>query len=132
MKVLDTTFLIDYEAGHPGTKAYLQSHVDEEFVMPSTVYLEFLLGDANVVVDPDLDELRAKLDWADVLPVSKRTADAGAAAVSQLGSQSPNVDGTDASVVGLAIEVDGAIVAGDSDLTHERTRHDLPVDVETY
>lgn len=132
MKVLDTTFLIDYEAGHPGTKAYLKAHVEQEFVIPSTVYLEFLLGDANPLVDPDLDELRAKIDWAGVYPVTKRTADAGAEAVGQLGSQSPDVDGTDATVIGVAIEVDGGIVAGDSELTHERTRRDLAVDVDTY
>lgn len=132
MKVLDTTFLIDYEAGHSGTKAYLQAHGDEEFLIPSTVYTEFLLGDANVLVDPDLDVLRAKIDWAAVHPVTKRTADAGAEAVAQLGSESLNVDGTDATVIGLAIEVDGGIVAGDADLTHEQTRRGLPVDVDTY
>lgn len=132
MRVLDTSFLIDYEAGHSGTEAYLRAHDDELYLIPSTVYTEFLLGDANVVIEPDLDGIRAKIDWAEVAPVTERTADAGAEAVAQLESQSPNVDGTDATVIGLAIEVDGTIVAGDADLTHESTRDGLPVDVETY
>lgn len=43
MKVLDSSFLIDYESGKPEAAAFLQENADEEFIIPSTVYTEYLL-----------------------------------------------------------------------------------------
>ena len=64
--MLDASFLIDYEAGHPAAAAFLQENADEEFVIPSTMYAEYLLGEANAAPKPDLPRVRAEIDWVQV------------------------------------------------------------------
>lgn len=130
MKVLDASFLIDYEQGVSETAAYLQDHSDEEFVIPSSVYTEYLLGEANGAPDPDLPKVRTEIDWTQIWDVTKETANLGVEAVAELPSQAPHLDGVDATVVGVAREIGAPIVAGDSDFTHEAVRNHL--DVELY
>lgn len=129
MKVLDSSFLIDYENGVPEAGAFLRDNTDEEFVIPSTVYTEYLLGEANGAPDPDLPAVRAEIDWTQVWPVTKDTADIGVEAVAELPAEAPHLDGVDATVVGVAREIDAPIVAGESDFTHEAVRHELPVEL---
>lgn len=128
MKVLDASFLIDYEQGVPAAAAYLQDHPDEEFIVPSTVYTEYLLGEANGAPDPDLPAVRAEIDWMQVRPVTEETADRGVEAVAELPAEAPHLDGVDATVVGVARESGAPIVAGDSDFTHETVRARLNVE----
>lgn len=128
MKVLDASFLIDYEQGVAEAATYLQDHPDEEFIIPSTVYTEYLLGEANGASDPDLPAVRAEIDWTQVWTVTKETADRGVEAVAQLPASAPHVDGVDATVVGVAQESGAAIVAGESDFTHEAVRNRLNIE----
>lgn len=129
MKVLDSSFLIDYENGEPDAAAFLQDNADEEFIIPSTVYTEYLLGEANAAPEPDLPAVRAEIDWTQVWPVTKETADLGVEAVAELPAGAPHFDGVDATVVGVARETDGPIVAGESDFTHEAVRDRLNVEL---
>lgn len=129
MKVLDASFLIDYEHGEPSAAAFLQDNADEEFVIPSTVYAEYLLGEANGAPDPDLPGVRAELDWTQVWPVTKDTVDLGLEAIAELPATAPHLDGVDATVVGVAQEIGAPIVAGDSDFTHEAVRGHLNVEL---
>ena len=129
MKVLDASFLIDYEQGIPEAAAYLQDHADEEFIIPSTVYTEYLLGEANGAPDPDLPAVRAEIDWTQVWTVAKETADRGVEAVADLPASAPHLDGVDATVVGVAQESGAPIVAGESDFTHEAVRNRLTVEL---
>lgn len=129
MKVLDSSFLIDYETGHPKAAAYLQEHGDEEFVVPSTVYNEYLLGEANGAPEPDLPAVRAEIDWARVWAVTEETADLGVEAVAELPDRAPHLDGVDATVVGVAAEIGAPIVAGESDFAHKSVREQLNVEL---
>lgn len=129
MKVLDSSFLIDYEGGLPEAGRYLQENRDEEFVLPSTVYAEYLLGEANGAPDPGLSVVGAEIDWAQVWSVTEDTADLGVEAVADLPAQAPHLDGVDATVVGVAAEIGAPIVAGESDLTHEAVRRNLTVEL---
>jgi predicted nucleic acid-binding protein len=128
VKVLDASFLIDYEQGVPETATYLQDHSDEEFIIPSTVYTKYLLGEANGAPDPNLPAVRAEIDWTQVWTVTKETADRGIEAVAELPASAPHLDGVDATVVGVARESGAPIVAGDSDFTHEAVRTHLNVE----
>lgn len=128
MKVLDASFLIDYENGDPATAAFLQENADEEFIIPSTVYTEYLLGEANGAPEPDLPAVRAEIDWTQVWTVTKKTADRGVEAVADLPANAPHLDGVDATVVGVAQEIGAPIVAGESDFTHEAVRDHLNVE----
>jgi predicted nucleic acid-binding protein len=129
VKVLDSSFLIDYESGEPGAAAFLQANADEEFVIPSTVYTEYLLGEANAAPRPDLPAVRAEIDWTQVRPVTEETADRGAEAVAELPANAPHLDGVDATVVGVARETGAPIVAGESDFTHDAVRERLNVEL---
>lgn len=128
MKVLDSSFLIDYENGHPDAATFLEENVDDAFVLPSTVYTEYLLGEANAAPDPDLPAVRAEIDWAQVWTVTRETADLGLEAVAELPADAPHLDGVDATVVGVARETGAPIVAGESDFTHEAVREQLSVE----
>lgn len=130
MKVLDSSFLIDYERGVPEAASYLRANADEKFVVPSTVYTEYLLGEANAAPEPNLTAVRAELAWARIRDVTRETADLGIEAVAELPAEAPHLDGVDATVVGVALEAGAPIVAGDSDFTHEAVRDRL--DVEPY
>jgi predicted nucleic acid-binding protein len=129
VKVLDSSFLIDYENGEPDAAAFLQDNADEEFIIPSTVYTEYLLGEANAAPEPDLPAVRAEIDWTQVWPVTKETADLGVEAVAELPAGAPHLDGVDTTVVGVARETNGPIVAGESDFTHEAVRDRLNVEL---
>jgi predicted nucleic acid-binding protein len=129
VKVLDASFLIDYENGESEAAAFLHDNAEEEFVIPSTVYTEYLLGEANAAPEPDLPAVRAGIDWTQVWPVTKETADLGVEAVAELPAGAPHFDGVDATVVGVARETDGPIVAGESDFTHEAVRDRLNVEL---
>lgn len=129
MKVLDSSFLIDYEQGVPEAAAYLQENSDEEFVIPSTVYTEYLLGEANGAPDPDLPAVRAEIDWTQVWDVTTDTADLGVEAIAELPADAPHFDGVDATVVGVAQEIGASIVASESDFTHKTVRTHLNVEL---
>lgn len=128
MKVLDSSFLIDYEQGAPEAAAFLQSNDDESFVIPATVYTEYLLGEANGAPNPDLPAVRTEIAWAQVWAVTKETADLGVEAIADLPARAPHLDGVDATVVGVAHEISAPIVAGDSDFTHEAVRQHLNIE----
>lgn len=129
MKVLDASFLIDYENGEPEAAAFLQDNADEEFIIPSTVYTEYLLGEANAAPEPDLPAVRAEIDWTQVWTVTKETADLGVEAVAELPADAPHLDGVDATVIGVAREIGAPIVSGESDFTHDAIRDRLNVEL---
>lgn len=129
MKVLDSSFLIDYEKGMSEAADYLRDNADEEFIIPSTVYTEYHLGEANGAPDPDLPAVRTEIDWTQIWEVTRKTADIGVEAVAELPARAPHLDGVDATVVGVAYEIGAPIVAGDSDFTHEAVRTHLNVEL---
>ncbi|PSQ38026.1 VapC toxin family PIN domain ribonuclease [Halobacteriales archaeon SW_5_70_135] len=129
MKVLDSSFLVDYERGDPGAATFLQDDSDEEFVVPATVYTEYLLGEANAAPEPDLAAVHAEVDWTRAWPVTEETAGLGVAAVAEPPASAPHPDGVDATVVGVVREADAPVVAGESDVTHDAVRDRLNVEL---
>lgn len=130
MKVLDNTFLIDYDNGVEETRAYFEIHIDAEFVTPAPVYTEFLIGDVHGDYDTDLDVLAQNIEWVDVIEVNKRIARLAADVADEIGEQGPELTAVDTLVAATAREVGGTVVSRDSDHTHEATR--AVVDVDTY
>ena len=127
--VLLSSFLFDYENGASEAAAFLHDNADEEFIIPSTVYTEYLLGEADAAPEPDLPAVRAEIDPTQVWPVTKETADLGVEAVAELPAGAPHLDGVDATVVGVAREIDAPIVVGESDVTHGAVRDRLNVEL---
>lgn len=75
MKVLDTTFLIDYLDAREVTRGFYEMHAGEEirWVAPVPVLAEVLVGEGNLP-NGDVDGARADLTWVDVHPVDEQTA----------------------------------------------------------
>lgn len=129
MKVLDSSFLMDYEDGHPATKAYLLDHDDEEFVVPTPIYAEFLLGGVYGVKSTP-DEARQHLEWVEVYPVSEETGDHATEIADEIDAHGPRLSPIDALVAGVSRELDAPLVTNDSDHTHPSCRNVL--DIERY
>lgn len=130
MKVLDSSFLMDYEHGKPATKRYLEDNAEEWFVVPALVDAEFLIGFA-LATDHTVVDGRRALSWIDeVAPLDAGTADATAAVVGEVNDHGHALTGVDAVVAGVAHERNAPVVAGDGDLTTDAVRAVL--DVETY
>lgn len=130
MKVLDSSFLMDYEHGDPATKRYLEANAHEQFVVPAVVYAEFLIGFA-LATDHTVADGRRALSWIDeVAPVDDDTADATADVVTAVDDHGHALTGVDAVVAGVARERGAPVVAGDGDLTEDAVQS--VVDVDTY
>ena len=130
MKVLDASFLIDYEHGVEAAKEYLLDHADEEFVVPAPVHTEYLLGEVHADGGTDLPAARAELTWATIRPATERTSNLASEVADEIDPQGPRLTAVDALVAGTGREVGAPVVAGDGDLTHPETK--VVLDVEEY
>lgn len=134
MKVLDASFLIDYEHGHEPTRKYLAANRNHEFVVPAPIRAEYVIGEVYAARaagrKPDLDTARHELSWATVHEVSERTSDLAADVVAEIGSEGPQLTPIDALVAGTGRELGAPLVSSDADLTRPEVA--AVVDVETY
>lgn len=129
MRVVDTTFLIDYLDGHDAVRRYLEHHPDV-YVTPAPVYTEVLQGevyksDRSTV---DLPGARNALDFVDVLDVDERLSVAAAEFAGDVFPPGPKMGAVDAIVGALARRENATVVSHDADLTHPETRDVIDVD----
>ena len=130
MKVLDASFLIDYEHGVESTKQYLLSNPDEEFVVPAPVHTEYLLGEVHSSQKADVPKTRHELSWVTTHSVSERTSVCAAQVADEIGPDGPQLAPVDSLVAGMGRELDAPIASSDSDLTHPEVQ--AVVSVEEY
>lgn len=130
MKVLDASFLIDYLDGVEATKNYLQAHADEPFVFPAPVYAEALVGEGNGPGRANVEGVRDRLAWGEVVGVDESTAVTATQIADEVGSQGPFLAGMDALIAAVGREFDAAVVSSDADLTHEAVQ--AVIDVDEY
>lgn len=131
MKVLDTTFLIDYLAGKEATREFYEANGGESvrWVVPVPALAEVLVGEGNFP-DGDVDGTRAALGWTDVYPIDERTAITAGRIADEIAASGPYLDGPDGLIAAVGRELDAPVVSGDGDLTHEETKR--VVEVEEY
>jgi predicted nucleic acid-binding protein len=67
MKLLDTTFLVDYERGEDAVDEYLEANGAAEFVT-STLCVEELAVGKHAVGDPTRADVLAPYGWLEVVP----------------------------------------------------------------
>lgn len=74
MKVLDTSFLIDYLDGDPATRDFYERNggADVRWMLPTPALAEILVGEGNLP-NGDVDGVRTDLAWTDVYAVDERT-----------------------------------------------------------
>lgn len=129
MRVVDTTFLVDYLDDHDAVRTYLQENPDV-YVTPAPAYTEVLQGEVHKS-DPstvDLPGARAALDFVDVLGVDESLAVRAAEFAGEVYPPGPKMGAVDALVGALARREGATVVSTDRDLTHEETAAVLDVD----
>ncbi|PSP81679.1 VapC toxin family PIN domain ribonuclease [Halobacteriales archaeon QS_4_69_225] len=67
MKLLDTTFLVDYERGEEAVAGYLEANEAAEFIT-STLCVKELAVSKHIVDDPTLADVLAPYGWLEVVP----------------------------------------------------------------
>ena len=67
MKLLDTTFLVDYERGEDAVAEYLEANGAAEFVTSTLCVKELAVG-KHVVGDPTRADVLAPYGWLEVVP----------------------------------------------------------------
>lgn len=130
MKVLDASFVIDYEHGVESAKEYLVANREEEFVVPAPVHTEYLLGEVHSSRRTDISKARHELSWVTTHSVSQRTSVCAAEVTDEIGPEGPQLRAVDSLVAGMGRELDAPIVASDGDLTHPEVK--AVVSVEEY
>lgn len=128
MKVLDTSFLIDYGNEVDAAGEYLAAHEDEVFVIPAPVYTEYLLGTVHSDATTEIPEARRELAWGEVVEITEETAVIAAEIADEIGPQGPNLAAVDALVAAVGRELGVAVVSADSDLTHDETKAVIAVE----
>ena len=107
MKVLDASFLIDYEEGVEEAKTYLLDNRDDEFVVPAPIHTEYLLGEVHSHGKTDLDAARHEISWATVHPTTERTSDLAVEIADEIGPQGPHLTAIDALIAGMGYVTSG-------------------------
>ena len=67
MKLLDTTFLVDYERGEEAVAEYLEANEAAEFVTSALCVKELAVG-KHIIDDPTLADVLAPYGWLEVVP----------------------------------------------------------------
>lgn len=73
MKLLDTTFLIHYWAGHKKAKTYLQQHDESEFITTALNIKELAVG-RELQDKLDRHEILATFAWLHIVPFQTKHA----------------------------------------------------------
>jgi predicted nucleic acid-binding protein len=131
MKVVDTTFLIDYLDDHDAVRDYLGTHPDV-YVTPAPALTEVLQGEAykSDHSTVDVPGARSALEFVDVLGIDEQLSVAAAEFASDVYPPGPKIGAVDAIVGALARREGATVVSNDSDLTHAETK--AVVDVDGY
>lgn len=83
MKLLETSYLVDYEKGRDAARTYFEAHADEPLSASTVSMFELAFG---VVWDSrrELGELRESLNWVEFLEFGVEDAIEGARVQSEL------------------------------------------------
>jgi len=131
MRVVGTTFLVDYLADHDAVREYLDANPDV-YVTPTPALTEVLQGEAykSDRSTVDIPGARGALDFLDVIGVDDRLTVRAAEFAGEVYPPGPKMGAVDAIVGALARREGATVVTNDTELTHSETRS--VVDVESY
>lgn len=73
MKLLETSYLVEYEKGRESARAYFDDHADEPLSASTVSMFELAFGVARDS-SRELPELRESLNWVEVLDFSVEDA----------------------------------------------------------
>lgn len=115
MKLLETSFLIDYERGQDVAREYYETHTHEDLTASTISMFELAFG----VVwdgDGDLEALQQSLLWVDFLEFRVADAIEGARIQAEMQSAGERLPIGDILIAGVARNRGATLVAGDAHL----------------
>lgn len=113
MKLLETSYLVDYERGRDAARSYFDAHADEPLTASTVSMFELAFG---VVWDGNraLSELRESLSWVEFVEFSVEDALEGARILSELQADGGRIPIPDAMIAGAARNRGATLVAADA------------------
>jgi predicted nucleic acid-binding protein len=124
MKLLETSYLVDYERGREEARTYFEAHQRDALAASTVSIFELAFGVA-CDGDGDLDELRDSLLWVDVLDFSVGDAFEAARIQAELQAAGDRLPIGDLMIAGVARNRGATLVTGDA---HFDRVEDLSVD----
>ena len=112
MKLLETSYLVDFEKGHESARTYFEAHASEAFAASTISMFELAFG---VVWDGNrsLRELRDSLVWVDFLDFSVADAIEAARIQAEQQSAGSQVPIGDLMIAGVARNRGATLVTAD-------------------
>ncbi|XGI82787.1 PIN domain-containing protein [Halorutilales archaeon Cl-col2-1] len=131
MKILDTSFLIDYFNGSPDTKRFYEDNGgdSQHWIIPAPAYAEILVGEGNYP-DGDLEAAEEYLSWGEIYSTDAETAIIAGEIADEIGSEGPFLGGIDGLIAAVGRDLDAPVVSRDTDLTHPETKK--VIEIEEY
>jgi predicted nucleic acid-binding protein len=126
VKLVDSSFLVDYARGTDAAIAYLAAH-DEEVIGASTIVLSELYRGLMITQEMAPEEAMSKYEWVDPVPFTNETAAEAAKIYVELRADGEIVNKSDIYIAGTARSLGVPLVAGDD---HFGAVNDL--ETETY
>lgn len=113
MKLLETSYLVDYERGRDSARTYFDDHADEPLTASTVSMFELAFG---VAWDArrELSELRESLNWVEFLEFSVADALEAGRIQAELQSVGERIPVPDLMVAGVARNRGATLVAADA------------------
>lgn len=126
MKLVDSSFLVDYARGEDAAIAYLAAH-DEEVIGASTVVLSEIYRGLMITKDMTQEEAISKYEWVEPMPFTNESAAEAAEIYVELRVNGEMVNKSDIYIAATARALGVPLVVSDD---HFGAVDQL--DVETY
>lgn len=112
MKLVDSSFLIDYARGDEAAISYLAAHDDEE-IGASTIVLSELYRGLMITREMTREEAMSKYEWVKPVPLTNETAVEAAAIYVELRADGEIINKSDIYIAGTARSLGVPLVASD-------------------
>jgi predicted nucleic acid-binding protein len=112
VKLVDSSFLVDYARGDDAAIAYLAAH-DEEVIGASTVVLSELYRGLMITRDMAREEAMSKYEWVEAVPFTNETAAEAAEIDVELRADGEMMNKSDVYIAGTARSLGVPLVVGD-------------------
>jgi tRNA(fMet)-specific endonuclease VapC len=114
MRVLDTSFLVDYLTEQRYALDYLEAHPHAEYAVPSITLYELYAGVLRSDAPGEtIATVAGALEWAEPVPFDEETAREAAAVRAELLDRGEPIPAPDTLIAGVARSLGGELIACD-------------------
>ncbi|MFC4356807.1 PIN domain-containing protein [Halobium salinum] len=113
MKLLDTSFLVDYLRGHPSAGEYVTDHDGEAFVGSAVAFYELYHG--AVKVGRPVEDVDRDLQWVDREPFGFKHGQEAARIREELESSGERIEHSDMVLAGVARSLGAPVVTANAE-----------------